>query len=128
MTFHDLESVLRALLAVLFVGAGLSHFLPTVKRMMAAMIPPPLRRVGPASPENLVVFSGICEIAGGIGLLVPGTAVWAGIALIILLAAVFPANAYAAGKRKRFGWVAVPFWPRLIAQLVLMGLIVLVII
>lgn len=127
MTFHDLQFVLRILLAVLFVAAGITHFRPAVQRTMAAMIPPRLRVSGLASPQNLVVFTGVCEIAGGLGLLLPGTAWLAGVALIVFLAAVFPANAYAASHKKRFGRVAIPFWPRLIAQLVLMALIALAI-
>jgi uncharacterized membrane protein len=38
---------------------------------------------------------------------------------------VFPANAYAARDPERFGRVAVPFWPRLGIQLVLIALVVL---
>jgi uncharacterized membrane protein len=46
-------------------------------------------------------------------------------ALVLFLAAVFPANAYAARHPKRFGRVAIPLVPRLLAQLVLVALIVL---
>ncbi|TFB69090.1 DoxX family membrane protein [Cryobacterium glaciale] len=119
-----LQLVLRVILAVLFIGAGITHFLPSVQRTMAAMIPPRLRRSGLASPVNLVLFTGLCEVAGGLGLLYPPTMVVAAGALVVFLAAVFPANAYAARHPKRFGRVAIPFVPRLIAQLVLMGLIV----
>jgi uncharacterized membrane protein len=45
-------------------------------------------------------------------------------ALVVFLAAVFPANAYAARHKKRFGRIAIPLVPRLIAQLVLMALLV----
>ena len=60
-------TVLRIILAVVFIGAGISHFAPTVQRTMAAMIPPRLRRRGLLAPKNLVIFTGLCEIAGGIG-------------------------------------------------------------
>jgi hypothetical protein len=40
---------------------------------MSRMIPPRLRGRGLLSPGNLVRFTGLCEIAGGIGLLVPAT-------------------------------------------------------
>ncbi|SEN17557.1 DoxX family membrane protein [Cryobacterium sp. TMT1-3] len=119
-----LQLVLRIVLALVFIGAGITHFLPSVQRTMAAMIPPRLRRSGLASPINLVLFTGVCEVAGGLGLLYPPTMVVAAGALVLFLAAVFPANAYAARHPKRFGRVAIPFVPRLIAQLVLMGLIV----
>ncbi len=117
---------LRILLAILFVGMGILHFVPSVARGMSAMIPPSFKRVVPG--VVLVRFTGVCEIAGGIGLLVPGIHVVAGIALIVFLIAVFPANAYAARYPERFGQAAIPFWPRLVGQLVLIGLIVLAIV
>lgn len=117
-------TVLRIVLAVMFVGMGALHFVPSVARGMAAMIPPALVRPGWPSRRALVVFTGLCEVAGGIGLLVPQTRLAAGIALIVFLIAVFPANAYAATDPGRFGRAAIPFWPRLIGQLVLIALIV----
>lgn len=119
-----LQLALRGILAVVFIGAGVTHFLPSLQRTMAAMIPPRLRRSVLASPVNLVLFTGVCELAGGLGLLYPPTMVVAAGALVLFLAAVFPANAYAARHPKRFGRVAIPLVPRLIAQLVLMALIV----
>lgn len=115
--------VLRIVLAVLFVVAGISHFLPAVQRTMAAMIPPRLRTRGLLAPKNLVIFTGLCEIAGGIGLLIESTRVTSGVALAVFLVAVFPANAYAARHRDRFGAVAIPVVPRLVGQLVLIALV-----
>ncbi|MDO9396059.1 MAG: DoxX family membrane protein [Herbiconiux sp.] len=118
-------TVLRILIAVVFVGMGVNHFVPRSVRAMAAMIPPRLRE-GPVSPRMLVYLTGICEIAGGLGLLWPPTRLAAGIALVVFLACVFPANAYAAAHKERFGALAIPFWPRLIAQVVLAALVLLV--
>ncbi|MBX3309029.1 MAG: DoxX family protein [Cryobacterium sp.] len=115
---------IRILLAVAFIGMGVTHFLPAVQRTMAAMIPPPLRWKGVASPRNLVIFTGLCEIAGGLGLLYPPTVLAASICLIVFLVAVFPANAYAAAHRERFGRAAFPLIPRLIGQIVLIILLV----
>jgi uncharacterized membrane protein len=115
--------VLRIVLAVVFVAAGISHFLPAVQRTMAAMIPPRLRKRGLLAPRNLVIFTGLCEIAGGIGLLIESTRVTSGVALAVFLVAVFPANAYAARHRDRFGAVAIPVVPRLVGQLVLIALV-----
>jgi len=112
-------------LAVLFLGMGVTHFVPAVSRGMAAMIPPRLRREGLAKPINLVYFTGVCELAGGVGLLTPLRPI-AAIALVVFLIAVFPANAYAAQHPERFGRVAIPFWPRLAAQLALIALLVFV--
>lgn len=116
-------AVLRIIVAVVFVVAGITHFAPGVQRTMAAMIPPRLRSRGWLSPKNLVVFTGVCEILGGIGLLVPATRVTSGVALAVFLVAVFPANAYAARHKDRFGAVAIPLLPRLLGQLVLIGLV-----
>ena len=53
----------------------------------------------------------------------PATRLAAAIALAVFLVAVFPANAYAARHPDRFGRLAIPFWPRLIAQLALIALV-----
>lgn len=117
------RTVVTIALAAVFMFMGVTHFIPASARTMAAMIPPRMRVV---SARLLVQFTGLCEIAGGIGLLVPPLRVAAAIALIVFLIAVFPANAYAAGQPEKFGRVAVPFWPRLAAQLALIGLLVFV--
>jgi uncharacterized membrane protein len=113
------QLVSRVALACLFVAAGILHFVPPIMRTMATMIPPRLRFSGWLQPRNLVIATGICEIAGGAGLLFAPLTVPAGISLIIFLIAVFPANAYIAGDRTRFGVAAFPLVPRAIAQVVL---------
>jgi uncharacterized membrane protein len=70
-----------------------------------------------------VYLTGVCEIAGGLGLLWEPTRAAAGIALAVFLVCVFPANAYAARFPERFGRIAVAFWPRLIMQVVLIGVV-----
>jgi uncharacterized membrane protein len=110
-------------LAAAFVFMGVTHFVPASARTMAAMIPQRMRVV---SARRLVQFTGLCEIAGGIGLLIPVLHVAAALALIVFLIAVFPANAYAARHPERFGRAAIPFWPRLIAQLALIALLLFV--
>jgi uncharacterized membrane protein len=125
---HDVALwVLRGALALLFLGMGISHFVPSVRRGMRAMIPPGLRRPGLPSPAFLVAFTGVCEIAAAAGLLAPWEPVRiaTGVALVVFLIAVFPANAYAAEHPERFGRAAIPFWPRYIAQLALILLVVL---
>jgi uncharacterized membrane protein len=114
--------IVRVLLALIFVAMGIVHFVPGAARTMAAMIPPALRTRGLFRPLNLVYLTGLCEIAGGIGLLAPAVHFAAGVALALFLVAVFPANAYAAGHRERFGRAAIPFWPRLLGQFVLIAL------
>lgn len=123
-TLTVIVTIVRIAIAVVFIAMGINHFVPKSARVMAKMIPPSLRRDGLFAPLNLVYLTGACEIAGGVGLLVPHTRLAAAIALVVFLAAVFPANAYAAAHRERFGAVAIPFWPRLVAQIVLAALIV----
>ena len=112
----------RLVLALVFIGMGVTHFVPGVVRGMAAMIPPAIRMHGPLQPRNLVYLTGVCEIAGAVGLLVPALHFAAGMALVVFLVAVFPANAYAAEHREKFGRTAIPFWPRYWGQLVLIAL------
>ncbi len=73
------------LLAALFTAAGILHFVTPGE--YESMVPLPF-------PDHalLVKLSGLCEILGGIGLLVRRTRVIAAWSLIILLIAVFPAN------------------------------------
>ena len=94
---------MRALITgILFMAAGTLHF---VRPAMYQKIVPP--QFGHAS--ELVAISGIAEIAGGIGLLVPQTRRAAGLGLIALLLAVWPANIYMAVDAQRFAGVA-PAW------------------
>src|SRR4051794_5021380 len=58
-----LRAALRWLAAAFFVAAGVNHF---VRPAFYRQIVPP----GLPSPALLVVVSGVCEIAGGVGLLV----------------------------------------------------------
>ncbi|TFD50484.1 DoxX family membrane protein [Cryobacterium frigoriphilum] len=122
---EGIQLVLRVILAGAFIFMGVMHFRPAAQRTMAKIIPPRLRFTGLANPRNLVIFTGVCEIAGGIGLLVPATSVAAAIALAVFLVAVFPANAYAAAHPERFGRLAIPLLPRLAAQIVMIALLLL---
>jgi uncharacterized membrane protein len=122
-TVEILAWIARVLVALVFVGMGLNHFRAKPARGMAAMIPPRMRWTGLAKPINLVYFTGLCEIAGGIGILLPPVRLAAAIALVVFLVAVFPANAYAAAHKEKFGAAAIPFWPRLIAQVVLIAVV-----
>ena len=90
------------ILGAFFVFAGLNHFLNT--KFYLAMMPPYI----PAHYE-LVIFTGVLEILGGIGLIFPFTRTWAGYGLILLLIAVFPANIYMAMNPEKFANVS-PRW------------------
>ena len=119
------QLVLRILLAGVFLFMGVTHFVPRVRRGMRAMIPPALRRPGMPSPAFLVAFTGVAELAGAVGLVAPWPLLrqLTGIALVVFLILVFPANAYASQHRETFGRTAIPFWPRYLGQLVLIALV-----
>ena len=82
---------LRFALAVMFLFTGASHFLPNIRPHLVRMVPPAL-----PYPEHLVTLTGILELAGAGGLLIPSLASLAAYCLMALLVAMFPANAYAA--------------------------------
>src|SRR5687768_15469930 len=75
----------RPLLAGIFVFAGVMHFI--ISASYVGIMPPwlPWHR-------ELVYLSGVLEIAGGVGLLIPRTRRAAGMGLVVLLIAVWPAN------------------------------------
>ena len=109
--FHHLLN--RYVLALLFVGAGIWHFLHPATYL--AIMPPQLPQ-----PLALVYVSGFFEIIGGLGLLLRPTRRLAGWGLLALLVAVFPANVHMALIHEKLGipgWVA---WGRLPLQLPLL--------
>lgn len=105
----------RTLLGLLFVGAGTLHFLApgAYERIMPLYLP--LHR-------ELVYLSGALEIAGGLGLFAKRIRRVAGIGLILLLIAVWPANLQmlldAHAAQKPLWWLAL-LWARLPLQVVL---------
>jgi len=108
--------VLRYLLAAFFIAAGLNHF--RSPDVYIAMIPSWL-----PLPYAVTAVSGVCEVAGGIGVLVPRLRLAAGWGLIALLVAVFPANLHVAlmGRMPGFGFSPATLWLRLPFQGVLIA-------
>jgi uncharacterized membrane protein len=111
-----MKTALRWLLTVVMVGAGSNHFL--VPHDYAATIPAAL----PAHLA-LVYLSGVAEIAGGLGLILPATRRLAAWGLVALFLAVFPANVNMALHHLPLGGRAVPAWT-LWARLPLQALLV----
>lgn len=93
----------RWLLALAMIYAGLNHFLATqvYVGMMPGYLPWPL---------TLVYISGVAEMAGGVGVLIPALRKAAGWGLIALLVAVFPANVDAALHGMKINDLVVPQW------------------
>ncbi len=85
------------------MSAGITHF--AKPDMFVRIVPPFL-----PWPLALVLISGFFEIAGGLGLLIPAIRRAAGIGLIALLVAVYPANIYMAVSGVPFGETQVPWW------------------
>jgi uncharacterized membrane protein len=88
-------TTLRKLCGPTFVGMGILHF--AVPGPFEAIVP----RYLPA-PKLLVQASGVTELAGGIGLMVPATRRYAGWLLLATLAGVYPANIDMALHPERF--------------------------
>jgi uncharacterized membrane protein len=78
-------------LAAMFVLTGVVHFVPPLRDNLIAIVPPRL-----PAPGLLVSITGVLEILGAVGLLVPVTRVAAAVCLLLLMLAMFPANIYAA--------------------------------
>jgi len=75
------------LASVFYIGAGILHFTKTAFY---------LKIMPPYIPWHLamVQITGVCEILGGLGLLIPPVRRAAAWGLVALLIAVFPANIY----------------------------------
>ena len=110
------SSLSRISLGMIFVLAGGLHFLnpDAYERIMPPYLP--LHR-------ELVYLSGALEISGGIGLLLERTRPVAGIGLVLLLLAVWPANLQmlldARAAHKPAWWLAL-LWARMPLQILLM--------
>jgi uncharacterized membrane protein len=108
----------RVGLAVMFCFTAAAHF-NSVRPDLIRMIPPAV-----PNPELMVTFTGLCEIAGAVGLLIPGTRRVAAASLILLLLAILPANIHAAqsGVTLR-GAPPTPLVPRILIQVFFMALV-----
>jgi uncharacterized membrane protein len=103
----------RFLLAIFFVVAGANHFISS--GFYRSIMPPYL----PWHSE-LVAISGVAEILGGVGVLIPRTRKLAAWGLIALLIAVLPVHIHMIihGFRAAPAWL---LWLRVPFQLVLMA-------
>jgi uncharacterized membrane protein len=108
----------RVGLAVMFCFTAAAHF-NSLREDLVRMVPPAV-----PYPEFMVTFTGLCEIAGAVGLLLPRTRRLAAIGLILFLMAVLPANIHAAQAGVTIGGtVATPLIPRVLLQLLFMVLV-----
>jgi len=103
-------------LSLLFVGAGVTHFV--TPDAFLSIMPPwvPLKL-------EAVYLSGLAEIAGGLMLLWPRSRKWGALELTLLLIAVFPANVQMLLQAEKYSFPAWILWARLPLQPALIGLI-----
>ncbi|MGK5738322.1 DoxX family protein [Micromonospora sp. URMC 103] len=112
-SLHGWSPALRVGLAALFVLTGVAHFVEPRRSGLIAMVPPRLPR-----PGLLVATTGVLELAGAVGLLVPATARWAAAGLGLLMLAMFPANVSAARRGLTLaGRPVTPLVPRTALQI-----------
>lgn len=104
--------LLRALLAAAYLLAGVLHILN----------PAPFLGITPAwvpYPAQIILFTGLCEVAGAIGLFVPRLRWWAGVMLAAYAVCVYPANVKHAVDYIEYGTGGLTLWyhiPRLAFQ------------
>jgi len=109
-------TALRIGLAMMFLLTASAHW--GKKRLdLVRMVPTAFPR-----PDLMVLITGVCEILGAVGLLLPRVAPFAAACLTLLLLAIFPANVRAAREAITIeGRSATPLLPRMLIQVVFLG-------
>lgn len=107
--FETWIAATRYSLGVMFLFTSTAHF-TKMRRDLARMMPKAVPH-----PMAMVYFTGVCEILGGIGILVPRTRSFAGLCLCVFLVCALPANIKAARESLTIGgraatalWLRVP--------------------
>jgi uncharacterized membrane protein len=107
-----LRAALRWLLALIYVAVGIVHLrsAPGFLAIMPAWVPFPL---------EVVLFTGVCEILGGVGLLIPRLRWISGVMLALYAICVYPANLHHAFGHAEVSSLPSSWWyhgPRLAFQ------------
>lgn len=82
---ESLRTTLRLLLALAYLTAGIAH----------VAFPAPFLTITPdwvSFPRQIILLTGLCEIAGAVALFVPRLRWWAGAMLAAYAVCVYPAN------------------------------------
>lgn len=101
-------------LAIMFALMAVAHFAQPRRDALIAMVPPRLPRAA-----TLVTVTGVLELAGAVGLVIPSTSRLAAICLGLLLIVMFPANVHAA--RAQTGIRTMPLPTRALVQVVFLA-------
>lgn len=116
LPMDEWQTSLRIAVAVMFLFTGLAHWgkrRPDLIKMVPPLLP---------NPSFIVTITGILEIVGALGLLLPVTSRMASICLAILLVVMFPANIRAAKlKVKISGKPKSSLLPRTILQMIFLA-------
>ncbi|AXQ28637.1 hypothetical protein D0B54_08065 [Solimonas sp. K1W22B-7] len=101
-----------------FFFGGIGHFAAT--GFFAGIVPPWI----PVDARLLVYVSGVFELLGAIGILIPSVRQWAGNGLFLLTLCVTPANLHMALNPELFpGFPPVLLWLRMVIQVALLACI-----
>ena len=105
-------------LAVMFLFTAAAHF-NSMRDDLVRMVPPSV-----PNPELMVTLTGVCEVLGAIGLLIPWTRRIAAVSLVLFLIAVLPANIHAARSALTLNGAPVtPLWSRIALQIAFIALL-----
>jgi uncharacterized membrane protein len=115
-TLDETSLPLRVSVALMFVLTGSAHW-GKRRRDLVRMVPAWVPR-----PALAVTLTGVLELLGAVGILIPATALFAAIGLALLLVAMFPANVRAAREHLTIAGQPVPaLAPRSALQLVFLA-------
>ena len=118
--FDGWETSLRGAVALMFLFTATAHWgkrRPDLIKMVPPSVP---------NPQLMVTITGILEIIGAIGLLIPFTSNFASIGLASLLIIMFPANIFAARKGIKIdGKPTTPLFLRTILQIIFLTAVIL---
>lgn len=103
-------------LAAMFLLTASAHWTQPRRDGLIATVPPALPR-----PDLLVTVTGVLEVLGAVGLLIPATRVAAAICLGVLLLVMFPANVRAARGVDHPAAPRTPLLPRTAMQILFVG-------
>ena len=93
------RSTIRRLLVLFYAIAGMFHLVAPARFL-------PIMPDWVPEPRAVILFTGVCELSGALGLMLPPLRWWSGVMLALYAVCVFPANLHHA-----FGSVEVPGLP-----------------